>query len=352
MNSFLTGRTDLFRDQDLMDHESLLKTLLHGLKDGVVVCDPEATIILFNQAAEALFGPGNMRRQSQSLYNLCYRPPVEQALNFLNYQHSPADRAEPLPYFQFMNKAVGREQYLRCRVSFLPSEEITRKSFVMIFEDISAWYTPGNPLLDKIEEIRVPMTNLRAAVESLTEYPEMSPVMRTAFENVLVQETINLAEVFNGLAHSCNSLMQTQNYLMTLKVDSLFAYLKRHLDKQNLPLGSPALQDTLVKVDIYGLLLILDFLIAKLVQSRAGKKLACEIQTSEQFIFVDFIWQGQIMATTAVKNLLEEKLDHSLGKMTVAAILHTMEGDIWSQQLNSKKSMLRLALPVAAGAGH
>ena len=39
-----------------MDQGELLKTLLHEMKDGVVVCDPEAKITLFNTAAEDLFG--------------------------------------------------------------------------------------------------------------------------------------------------------------------------------------------------------------------------------------------------------------------------------------------------------
>jgi len=36
------------------NHETLLQTLLHELQDGVIVCTPDATITLFNQAATDL----------------------------------------------------------------------------------------------------------------------------------------------------------------------------------------------------------------------------------------------------------------------------------------------------------
>ena len=39
-----------------MDNEILLQTLLHELQDGVIVCDADAKITLFNQAAADFFG--------------------------------------------------------------------------------------------------------------------------------------------------------------------------------------------------------------------------------------------------------------------------------------------------------
>ena len=38
-----------------MDHETLLQTLLHEMHDGVIVCNTDATITLFNKAATDLF---------------------------------------------------------------------------------------------------------------------------------------------------------------------------------------------------------------------------------------------------------------------------------------------------------
>jgi DNA polymerase-3 subunit epsilon len=330
-----------------MDYGALLKTLLHELKDGVIVCDPDAKIRLFNQAAEDLFGRGQALCKGESIYSLCFQPPVEQALSLLQYQHELKKPSAPLPYVQFINASISRGHYFRCRVSFLHPLSAAGNSFIIIFEDISTWYAPDNPLFNKIEGFRAPMTNLRAAVENLTEYPEMSPVMRSAFENVLVQESLSLTEAFDSLASSCNVLMQTQNHLTELNTEVLFGYVAHHLRHKNISVAAAPEQSSTVKVDIYGLLLVLDFLVDRIKQIHKQKGVSCEAHIGNQFIYFDFIWPGELLATGAVKAMLEEKLEHSVGEMTVASILHSMDGDIWSLQHENSKSTLRLALPLA-----
>jgi DNA polymerase-3 subunit epsilon len=329
-----------------MDHGALLKTILHELKDGVIVCDPFAKITLFNKAAEDLFGRSESLCKGQSLYSLCFQLPVEHALSLLQYQLGLKNQPEPLPYVQFMNASIGHDQYFRCRVSFLPPFADTKNSFVIIFEDISSWYTPDNPLFLKIEEFRAPMTNLRAAVENFTEYPEMSPVMRSAFENVLVQESLNLTDAFNALARSCKVLMHAQNHLTILNTDILIGYIKQHLSNKKISVKKLPGQSSLIRIDIYGLLLVLDYLINRIFETEKQTGLSCATQVGEKFFYLDFIWSGEFITTGKMKALLEEKLEQSLGEMTIASILHSMDGDIWSLQLENSKSTLRLALPI------
>ena len=333
-----------------MDHQALLDTLLHELKDGVVVCDPEAKILLFNQAAEDLFGRSKALSPGKSIYKLCYQPPVEQALNLLAYQHDRKNQSDPLPFVQFMNASASKKKFFRCRVSFLPPLAAAINPFVIIFEDISAWYSPDNPLFMKVEEFRAPMTNLRAAIENLTEYPEMSPVMRTAFENVLVQESLNLTEAFDSLARACTMLMHTQNHLTALNTGVLFGYVTQHLRKRNILVSAAPGPSVTVEVDIYGLLLLIDFLverISRIIQRQKGSGISCKALTGDHFIYFDLIWPGEFLAPGALQAMQKQKLKHSLGGMTVASILYAMEGDLWSQQYENSQSALRLALPIA-----
>ena len=330
-----------------MDPGPLLNTLLHEVKDGVIVCDPDAKITIFNRAAKELFAQSLPLSEGESLYKLCLQSPVAHALGLLQYQHALKNQPDRYPFVQFMNASISQEQFFRCRISLLPPLADAKNSFVIIFEDISAWYNPDNPLFMKIEEFRAPMTNLRAAVENLTEYPDMSPVMRSAFENVLVQESLSLTEAFDSLARSCNVLMHTQNHLTELNTEVLFGYVAHHLRHKNISVTASPEQSSAVKVDIYGLLLVLDCLAGRIKQIRKQKGVSCEAHIGNQFIYFDFIWPGELLATGAVKAMLEEKLEHSVGEMTVASILHSMDGDIWSLQHENSKSTLRLALPLA-----
>jgi DNA polymerase-3 subunit epsilon len=330
-----------------MDYGAILNTLLHELKEAVIVCDNDANIILFNRAAEDSFDRNKPLSTGKSLYNLCLQPPVEHALSLLQYQHGLKSPPESFPYVQFMNASASQESFFRCRVSLLPPLSETKNSFVIIFENISTWYIPDNPLFMKIEEFRAPMTNLRAAVENLTEFPEMSPVMRSAFENVLVQESLNLTEAFNSFSSSCRVIMQTHNHLSEMNTEVLFGYVTDYLEKKGISVAVSADRDICVKVDIYGLLLVLDYLVSRILQTQQKTRLSCEANIGEQFMYFDFIWSGPFIPTAAVEKMLEKTLDNSVGRMTVASILHSMDGDIWSQQHETSKGTLRLALPVA-----
>jgi len=334
-----------------MDPGQVLKTLLHELKDGVIVCDPDAQITACNPAAEDLFGRSQALCKGRSLYNLCLQPPVVQALSLLQYQHALKNQPEPFPYVQFMNASISQEQFFRCRVSFLPPLADAKNSFVVVFEDISAWHVPDNPLFMKIEEFRAPLTNLRAAVENLAEYPEMSPVMRSAFENVLVQESINLTHAFAVLDSSCRIILQTQNYLTELDTEVLFGYVAQHLQSKKISVAATPDQSVGVKVDIYGLLQVLDYLAGTIAQYQKGTGLSCQAHSGAQFTYFDLIWSGPFIPPAAVGKMLEERLEHSIGRMTISSILRSMDGDIWSQQHETTKSMLRLALPIAIKAG-
>lgn len=333
-----------------MDHGAILNTLLLELKDGVIVCDAAGTILRFNEAATDLFDRDPRLTTGKSLYAICFQPPIEQALNLLHYQYGLKNQAIPLPYVQFMNRATDRKLFFRCRANFLSPPAEGKGPFVMTFEDISAWQIPDNPLFMKIEEFRAPMTNLRAAVENLTEFPEMSPVMRSAFENVLVQESLNLTEAFNSLTRACRTIVQTQNLLTKINGTLLFGYVKSHLQESGVTVTSTPGRPFTVQVDIYGLLLVLGYLIKTIEQLQEETGLSCEINAGERFIYFDFNWHGPFIPSAAIGKILKKKLTSSVGGMTVAAILHSMDGDIWSQQ-HENFSTLRLALPIAAEAG-
>lgn len=333
-----------------MDYESLFNTLMQELKDGVVVCTADGKLALFNQSAEELLGRGKPLRQGVSLYELCCQMPVERAIGLLQYQHKLEEK-EPLPFVQFMNTDIGQENFFRCRLSIQPSQPPVRYSFVIVFEDITSWYAPGNPLYIKIEEFRAPMTNLKASIENLTEHPEMSPVMRSAFENVLVQESVNLTEAFDSLSSSCKNIMQTRSFLTGLDTAVLFGYLAEHLAQYSIAAEVSPGPEAEVLVDIYALILVLDYLVGKIQLKQKNDNLLFKAHVGEQFVYFDLMWPGDPLTTGEVKSILQDTLQQGLGGVTVAAILNTMDGDIWSQQLENASNVARLALPIGASSG-
>jgi len=328
-----------------VDHETILQTLLDDLQEGIIVCCPDGTITLFNKAATDIFGYKKSIQPGDSLYNLCLKSPVTHALNLLHYRTQSAGGRDAKPSsIQFINATPDKKNFLRCRLCFLATPN---SSFVLFFEDVSHWYTPDDLLFTKIDEFRGPMTNLRAAVENLTEHPEMSPVMRSAFENVLVQESLNLTEAFASLEKACNYLVQTQSHLIEINSDVLFGFIANHFSGETVTFAGEPDPSAAVKVDSYGLMLVLEHLAQKIMQQKRLTSIICKAHTGKQFAYFDFLWSGEVIPTAAVESLLQGKIESSVGEMTVITILHSMGGDMWSQQYDLSRGILRLALPLA-----
>ena len=329
-----------------MDHEALLRTLLDELQDGVIVCAPDATITLFNKAAADLFSGSHSIGLGASIYTLCLQPPVEHALELLHYQAQETTcDSDTRSSIQFMNAATNKGKIFSCHLRFLPFQ--AENNFMIILKDVSAWFSPDSLLSMKTDAFRAPLTNLRAALENLTEHPEMSPVMRSAFENVLVQESLQLAETFDSMDQACKLLMQTQSHLNEMNSAILFGFLAKHFSGSTVNFTAATDQTATVKIDSYGLFLVMDYLADKIRHERMLPELLCKAHIGEQFIYFEFIWSGEFLPTAIVEAMLEEKLQGSTGELTIADILHAMGGDIWSQQYENSNSALRLALPLA-----
>jgi DNA polymerase-3 subunit epsilon len=331
-----------------MNQDTLLKTILQTMKGGVVVYDAEQRITLFNQAAEDLLHQNERLKPGGSINKVFPAGPIKHALDLILYRQSAENKAlDDQQYVQFMNTTCDQSRFFQCRLSLMQTIPQPVDSFVIIFEDAGSWYAPGNRVYSQTEELRGPIANLRAAVENITEHPDMPPVMRSAFENVLVQESLNLSNSFDSLADTCHGLLQDPSHLVAMQSSFFFGYLQGYLEKKGIPVSKSPDCTPVIKVDSHGLFLVVDFMIDKIKKSSRGKSLFYEMHCGEQFAFIDLIWSGEPLATADIETWLEETLQESVGKVTVSDILKGQGGDIWSQpHSNTGFSMLRLALPI------
>ena len=331
-----------------MTQETLLQTIIQTMKGGVIVCDAKQRITLFNRAAENLLNQSESLKPAGPLSKVFPSGPIQHALDLIGYRQAEEDKAEyGQPYIQFMNSTCDQSRFFQCRLCLMQTATQTDNFFVIIFEDAGRWYAPGSRVYLHTEELRGPIANLRAAVENITEHPDMPPVMRSAFENVLVQESLNLSNSFDSLAETCHGLLQSQSHLIAMRSSFFFGYLQNHLDNKGVPVTRNPDCSCVIKVDSHGLLLVVDFMIDQIKNAGREGSLSCEAHCGEQFAYIDLLWTGEPLATADIEMWLENVLPESVGKVTVSEILQGQGGDIWSQP-HSKPGLaiLRLALPV------
>jgi len=208
-----------------MTQDTLLHTIIQTMKGGVVVCDADQRVTLFNRAAEGLLGHSESLKPGTPLFELFPAEPIKHALDLIRYRRTLENKtAYGQQYAQFMNSTCDRNRFFLCRLCLMQTTLHMDDSFIVLFEDAGSWYAPGKQVYLQTEELRGPIANLRAAVENITEYPDMPPVMRSAFENVLVQESLNLSNSFDSLVDTCHGLLQSQSHLVAMRSSLFFGY--------------------------------------------------------------------------------------------------------------------------------
>ncbi|NIO42447.1 MAG: PAS domain-containing protein, partial [Burkholderiales bacterium] len=206
----LALQTGAAREQN---QKARLETVLKEINEGVIVCDGEARILLYNQAALRTLVASHALGLGRSLYNLLARAPIEHSWELLRQQTRTQQLEDPMA--EFICATVETGALLRCRMSLLPTTETTESApmpgFVLAFEDVTgqlgAITTRDRLLRTALEDLRGPLANLRAAAENLTAYPDMESSERHSFERVIAQESAALSTRLDVLARDSRQLI-------------------------------------------------------------------------------------------------------------------------------------------------
>jgi DNA polymerase-3 subunit epsilon len=204
---------------------------------------------------------------------------------------------------------------------------------------------------NSIEKLRGPLANLKAAAENLLAYPDMSPVMRSAFENVIGQESVSLTRTFDDLADLCREVPAGRSNpgptdgaalvgrMLALAGSSLELTQPVKCDSQNVMVDDRWLQQLLLS--------LYDFLV--------GNKISLtEIhfypEATGRFIYLDLLWEGQPLNAADIEEWRRLPLSKVAGSPSGADILRSHGIDLWSQMAEkSSLSLVRLPLPLAPG---
>lgn len=321
-----------------------LKTILEKLTEGVVVCDRNAGILFHNRAALDLLGK-KQPVDRQSLLELCSDTQTGDNLNdFLQRQAMEA---------RFSCRAEASGDLLECRLTRIRGPEESVDLFLLLFEAA----TGANDLLPDsevishcaiVEELRAPLANLRAAAENLMTHQDMSPVMRSAFENVIAQESTTLTKQFETMTVTCRAMAAKQHQLKEFFSAELLNKLTAGFVTDGPAItvsGAPdwllADSDSIVEVMEVVVRLLADYCVPAALQIRQGHH--------NRYVYLDFIWQGKPVPSVEIKAWRLKKLRKDFNHPTVAEVLRRHSSDIWSQQCEREGyAMLRLPLPAAS----
>ncbi|ALG67192.1 exonuclease domain-containing protein [Beggiatoa leptomitoformis] len=326
-----------------------LETILRDLDSGVIVCDNQGRVVLYNPAALHILGNHAALGLGRSIYELFARAPVEHTLEMLRLRTSRDKHTKQEG--EFVCSAQDTNSLYHCRLA-RSIEQGTETGFVLAFNDVThrleSLQQREHQLQHLIDDYRSPLANLRAAAETLTNHTNMEQITRHAFYNIIVQESTRLSHYLENIAKESQVLASNQWSMADVYSDDIINCIINKLDKSKRIILTPIGTPLWLHVDGYALILLLTHLVNKIVDYLDVKEITIEPLMGNRRVYLDIIWQGQPVSDTVLDVWTRETLPNAMGAKTVREILNIHDSDLWSQPHRLQQAaLLRLPLPAS-----
>ena len=325
-----------------------LETILLDLSEGIVVCNMQHQVLLYNQIAAALFDAPLGLGLGRSLFTVLTQEPILHMLERVSERTGAAATAGS----RFVCGTVDGRHLFQGRLGVMLDADQRAAGYVLAMRDagaeLAAMARRDDLLQSATEGFRGPLANLRAAAETLAANPELPSSDRIRFDRVVVDESANLSMRLESLARGYRELGGDQWFLAEIHSSDLLGSLRRRLGA-----GVPAvtLTPTGLPVWLYcdslSVLVLLDHLIRNLQANFGVNAIDATVGPGDRRVHLDLIWAGQPIPSSMLDRWLNESLVGGLGPLTGRAVLLRHGSELWSQPGRAGESLLRLPLPSA-----
>jgi DNA polymerase-3 subunit epsilon len=329
------------------EEKERLEAILRDLSEGVLVCNLEHHVLLYNQVALSLLHVSGELGLGRSLFQLVTREPILHGLQRLT-QRSESGHADDAPIPVVCATSDSRT-LLSGRMSLVldPAQQPT--GYVLTFTDATrsiAELSQRDLLLRHATEgLRQPIANLRAAAETISSFPEISANERRAFEEVILREGSVLSERLEALDRDYRSLNASQWPMADIHSVDLFSCVVRNLTEA----GGPAV--TMVGLplwlhgDSHSLALALERILGNLVIATGAGAFDIEALLGDKRVYVEITWPGEPLPSATIDAWCGEQLPGALGLATLRDVLSRHGSEIWSRSGRPGRALLRIPLP-------
>ncbi|GEM_PF-6007463 len=283
-------------DASLEEERKRLAALMSELAHGVVVCNGEGRVLLFNPlAVQLLVGAAPESapaRLAGSVFELLERSQIEHALDKI-VRRIEQEVAHPVAHFV----APRGDRLLRVQMAPVLDAQGEIGGFVLMLEDITrsiASSTLREQLLRQLTEgTRASLANIRAAVETVQQYPDMDTEQRERFIGVIHDEAQHLSAKLDAAAAQA----QAPGLLWPLEdmlADDLVHALQRNVERRlGISLGHRAADEPLwLSVDSHALVNGLTHLLGRIVAAFAIRSVLLESASAGRFLRLTLCWGG------------------------------------------------------------
>lgn len=331
--------------------------LMSELSQGVLVCNADGRILLYNPRAATLLAPSAPGRHGdytplglgRSVLALLDRNQVAHALDMLQHQIGHVDR----PQARFVASAANGT-LLRVQVAAVLGVERRLAGLVFTLDDVGQLVGRESQRLRLLQSLatglRAPAANLRAATENLASFPDMPADRRAQFVDIASAEARVLTERLNTALLAYADALKGSLTLEDMRAVDLLAVAQRRISEAlQLPVVIEEADSELwLRVDSYAIAHAMTFLAARLTNDYDLRGFRLRAGGGGNLGEVDLIWTGAIVGSDALSLWEGEPMRVGAEEtpLTLRDVLERHGSEAWLQVDKIRQiSRFRLLLP-------
>lgn len=347
---------------NLEEEKNRLVALMSELTEGVLVCNLEGRILLYNNRARRLLEQvsgnawsnkmGGFVGLGRSIFGLIDRNAITHALDNVARRRATQNG---LPISQFVATATNG-QLIRARMSPVLNQHQEINGFILTVEDITRQSQTSRRrdklLQSLIEGIRSSLANIRAASETIEQFPEMEPEKLNRLRRIIQEESLTLSARLN---------QTTAEYAMDLKADwqleemlgSDLLWAVQHWLEEKLEVNTAIEEqpeNLWLKVDSYAIVQALTQIVRWLKADYGVTDIKLSLKHSGQLASFDLSWRNGVADMDTLWSWQNRPLTGDLhgNNLTLSEVAERHGGEVWCQaDKNLNLAYFRLLLPTA-----
>lgn len=364
---------------DVEEEKNRLAALMSELAQGVVVCNTEGRILLYNSRAKHLLsaaplggaaengtngtrppkadGPGRsplaggLVGLGRSIFGVVDRGLILHGLE--NLQHLLQDQETTL-ISQFVTTAPG-DHILRIQMAPVLDRDQAITGYVLTLEDMTQAIEFGgrrDALLQTLmETTRSSVGSIRAAIENILEFPDMSVERRERFCTIIRDEAVALSGRLDAGAAEFSEHVRAHWPLEDMRARDLIGLIKRRIESTHaIHTRTDEVDESLwLKIDSYSVARALSYLASRLREECGVTEVGLRLGQGPRLARLDMTWAGMNPQVETMQRWESEPV--SLGEGTnpysLREVAERHGGDVWHQlDPRDGTAYVRLLLPV------
>ena len=345
----------------LEEEKNRLAALMSELTEGVLVCNLEGRILLYNNRAKQLLGHrsgggpfantgGGFVGLGRSIFALVDRNAITHALDNLAY-HKEKDSDNLVS--NFVTTATNG-QLVRTHMAPVLTGQGEINGFVLTLEDITRQSETSmrrDMLLRTLTEgVRSSLANIRAAIETIAQYPEMDSDKLDQLRNIIYEESLTLSSKLNEATEEYALDLKTAWQLEDiLDTDLLWAIQRRFEEKLDIAINVNSPPDNLwVRVDSYSVVHAMTYIMRRLKEEFNVDQAELCLKKTGHLAALDLSWRNGIVDMDVLWSWQNERMtiNGDDSSLTLRDVAEHHGGEIWCQaDEDTNTAYFRFLLP-------